>query len=276
MTPELVLMKMGMACRVPGKTMAHTTMQATRSPRILGFTIRERKVDFVFAIKRLSVGCFFMAAPDEWGIITKRCPTEKLLSLRNSYETRGNLLYNAFFIHISCCINGIDAKLSASLKRGGARMKRLIPLLFMLALPAALFAQSQPSREAKMLTQFGLNDTQVSQVMDIQKKAMTTVRQDRVHIRLLRAQMAQDLLPAKVDMQAVNDLITQEAQTRADMQKAFVGARVQLRQIMGDDAFHMYVKHFMAIHRRGWMRRFRNERMHQEWGAQMDEGQQGS
>ena len=155
-------------------------------------------------------------------------------------------------------------------------MKRLICLLFVLVLPTALFAQSQPSREAKMLTQFGLNDTQVSQVMDIQKKTMTTVRQDRVHIRLLRAQMAQDLLPAKVDMQAVNDLITQEAQTRADMQKAFVGARVQLRQIMGDDAFHMYVKHFMAIHRRGWMRRFRNERMHQEWGAQMDEGQQGS
>ena len=90
-----------------------------------------------------------------------------------------------------------------------------------------------------MLAQFGLNDTQVSQVIDIQKKTMTTLRQDRVHIRLLRAQMAQDLLPAKVDMQAVNDLINQEAQTRADMQKAFVGARVQLRQIMGDDTFHI-------------------------------------
>ena len=158
-------------------------------------------------------------------------------------------------------------------------MKRMIPLLFVLVLPTALFAQSQPSREAKMLTQLGLNDTQVSQVIDIQKKTMATVRQDRVHIRLLRAQMAQALLPAKVDMQAVNDLINQETQTRADIQKALVGARVQLRQIMGDDAFHMYVKHLMAMHRhhfRGWMRRFRNERMPQEWGAQIDGGQQGS
>ena len=76
-------------------------------------------------------------------------------------------------------------------------MKRLIPLLFVLLLPTALFAQSQPSHETKMLTQAGLNDTQIAQVMDIQKKTMTTVRQDRVHVRLLKAEMAVALLPAK-------------------------------------------------------------------------------
>ena len=113
--------------------------------------------------------------------------------------------------------------------------------------------------------------------MDIQKKTMTTMRQDRVHIRLLKAEMAQALLPANVDMQAVNNLITQEAQTRADIQKARVGARVQLRQIMGDDIFHMYVRHLMAMHRqhfRGWGRRFGEERMHQERGARMNGDQQ--
>ncbi len=145
----------------------------------------------------------------------------------------------------------------------------------MLVLPTALFAQSQPSREAKMLTQFGLTDTQISQVMDIQKKTTTTVRQDRVHIRLLKAQMAEDLLPAKVDMQAVNDLINQEAQTRADMQKALIGARVQLRQIMGDDNFRLYLRHLMAMHRL----RFRDrnggqwgERMSRDRGYPMDRG----
>jgi hypothetical protein len=138
-----------------------------------------------------------------------------------------------------------------------AQMKRLIPLLFVLGLPTALFAQNQPNRETKMLQQFGLTDTQVSQVMDIQKKTITTVRQDRVHIRLLKAQIAQDLLPAKVDMQAVNDLISQEAQTRADMQKSLVGAKVQVRQIMGDDNFRIYLRHLKARywhHSRGWNR----------------------
>ena len=124
---------------------------------------------------------------------------------------------------------------------------------------------------------FGLNDTQISQVMDIQKKTMTTMRQDRVHIRLLEAKMAQALLPANVDMQAVNNLITQEAQTRADIQKARVGARVQLRQIMGDDIFHMYGRHLMAMHRqhfRSWGRRFGEERMHQERGVRKNGDQQ--
>ena len=155
-------------------------------------------------------------------------------------------------------------------------MKRLIPLLLVLLLPSALFAQSQPSREAKMFAKFGLNDTQISQVMDIQKKTMTTMRQDRVHIRLLKAQMAQALLPANVDMQAVNNLITQEAQTRADIQKTRVGARVQLRQIMGDDIFHRYVRHLMAMHKQhflGWGRRFWEERMHQERGVNGDRQQ---
>ncbi len=130
-----------------------------------------------------------------------------------------------------------------------ADMKRFIPLLFLLVLPAALFAQTQPGPETQMLKQLGLNDSQISQVTDIQKNVMTTIRQDRVHIRLLQAQIAQALLPAKVDMQAVNDLINQAAQSRADIQKALVGAQVQLRQLMGDDNYRAYMRRLMAAHR---------------------------
>jgi hypothetical protein len=158
-----------------------------------------------------------------------------------------------------------------------AQMKRLIPLLFVLVLPTALFAQGQPSHEAKMLSQFGLTDTQISQVMDIQKKTMITVRQDRVHIRLLKAEMAQALLPAKVDMQAVNDLINQEAQTKADLQKAMVQAKVQLRQIMGDELFYTYERHLKAMHRHhGWRKGFGEENMGQEGGPHMEGDQQRS
>jgi hypothetical protein len=154
----------------------------------------------------------------------------------------------------------------------------LIPFFFALLLPAALFAQNQPGGEMKMLKQFGLDDSKVSQVMDIQTKTMTTVRQDRVRVRLLKAQMAQALLPAKADMQAVNDLVNQEAQTRADMQKALLGARVQLRQIMGEDNFRVYMRHRMAMyrHRSGERERgFGNGRMPQRWPL-MDGNQQGS
>ncbi|MGO9409702.1 MAG: hypothetical protein ACLQCB_03000 [Spirochaetia bacterium] len=118
-------------------------------------------------------------------------------------------------------------------------MKRLIPLVF-LVLPVALFAQSPRDQESTMLKTFGLNDSQIAQVFDIQSKTRTSVRQDAVQIRLLHAQMEKALLPASPNMQEVNGYITQISQTTADLMKAFVGARVQLRQIIGDDNFPAY------------------------------------
>ena len=133
-------------------------------------------------------------------------------------------------------------------------MKRLVALLLLL-LPAALFAQSPAApasprtRETALLRGFGLNDAQIAQVFDIQDRTRTTVRQDAVQLRLLRAQMDKALLPAAPSMQDVNGFITQMSQTRADMMKALVGARVQLRQIIGDDNFPVYAR--FIVHRFG-------------------------
>jgi hypothetical protein len=139
------------------------------------------------------------------------------------------------------------------LMRGDIRMKRLIPLVF-LALPMALFAQGFRDQETAMLKKFGLNDSQVAQVFDIQSKTRTTVRQDAVQTQLLHAQMAKALLPASPNMQEVNGYITQIAQTRADMMKALVGARVQLRQIIGEDNFPVYAR-FLRDRMDPWHRR---------------------
>ena len=129
-------------------------------------------------------------------------------------------------------------------------MKRLIPFLLLL-LPAALFAQSPRDQESTMLKKLGLTDAQVTQVLDIQSKTRSTIRQDAVQMRLLHAQMDKALLPASPNMQDVNGYITQIAQTRADMMKALVGARVQLRQIIGDDNFPAYTRFIMLRHRFG-------------------------
>ncbi|MGA2614334.1 MAG: hypothetical protein ABSG38_12920 [Spirochaetia bacterium] len=118
-------------------------------------------------------------------------------------------------------------------------MKRLIPLVF-LVLPMALFAQSPRDQETAMLKRFGLNDSQIAQVLDIQTKTRATIRQDAVQLRLLHAQMEKALLPANPNMQDVNGDITQITQTHADLMKTFVAARVQLRQIIGEDNFPAY------------------------------------
>ncbi len=120
-------------------------------------------------------------------------------------------------------------------------MKRLIPFILLL-LPAALFAQGFKDQETALLKRFGLNDSQVSQVLDIQSKTRAAVKQDRVQIQLLHAQMAKALLPTSPNMQDVNGYITQISQARADMMKTVVGARVQLRQIIGDDNFPAYTR----------------------------------
>jgi hypothetical protein len=122
-------------------------------------------------------------------------------------------------------------------------MKRLAVFLLLCALPAALFAQGRPDPEKQFLQQRGLNDAQVTQVLDIQGKVRAALRADVVQLRLLRAQMDKALLPApaSVDMQAVNGFISQMAQVRVDMQKTLVGAQLQLRTILGDDGFRAYM-----------------------------------
>lgn len=132
-------------------------------------------------------------------------------------------------------------------------MKRLLPVFFALILPMAGFAQSSQGPEAKMLKQLGLNDGQVSQVMDIQGKTQTSVHANAVQLRLLRAQLDKALLPSTVDMQGVNTLITQMGQVRVDMQKALVAARVQLRQIMGDGSFRAYARYIRHENSAGYV-----------------------
>jgi hypothetical protein len=130
-------------------------------------------------------------------------------------------------------------------------MKRRFLFFFVLLVPVALFAQTPQSRDVRDLKQLGLTDAQVTQVLDIQRKTEAAVRQDAVQIRLLRAQREKALLPATVDMQAVNGLIDQESAARAHLQKNMVAARVQMRQIMGDDAARTYFRYIRWEHRAG-------------------------
>jgi hypothetical protein len=134
-------------------------------------------------------------------------------------------------------------------------MKRLITIFFLM-LPVALFAQSPRDRETAMLKNFGLNDSQIAQVFEIQDKTRATIRQDAAQLRLLHAQLRKALLPANPSMQEVNGFIDQMAQTRSDLLKASVGARVQLRQIIGEENFPAFSRFLMRRYRFGYRHGF--------------------
>jgi hypothetical protein len=118
-------------------------------------------------------------------------------------------------------------------------MSKFTPLIVLALVlsPAFLFAQTLQNRESGALRQLGLSDTQISQVLDLQTKMQTTVRDNMVHLRLIRAQIDEALLPDNPNMQKVNGLVDDQARIRAGMEKELLADRVKLRQIVGDQLY---------------------------------------
>ncbi len=69
-----------------------------------------------------------------------------------------------------------------------------------------------------------------------------TLRADITHIRLVRAQIAEALLPSASgpDAKAIDALIEMKGQFRIDIDKQIMSARLQLLKIMGDGNFAKY------------------------------------
>jgi Spy/CpxP family protein refolding chaperone len=136
-------------------------------------------------------------------------------------------------------------------------MRKLCILALVAFIPLAAFAQSPAAKPAdrqdELLKSFKLSDAQIAQVRDIEKTARTTIESDFAHLQLLNSQIKVALLPASgnVDLPAVNKLIDQKAQLRAEMEKAMVAAKVQLTQIMGKDNFDKYFRDLRSRMPRG-------------------------
>jgi hypothetical protein len=130
-------------------------------------------------------------------------------------------------------------------------MKRFLPVLFALLIPATMFAQGRKADENNLLKSFGLDDSQVTQVMAIQKATRETVRTDFTHARLVQAQIAEALLPANPDKGAIDSLIERKGQLRTDIEKTIMSARLQVVKIIGADNFPKYARFVMgSMHKR--------------------------
>lgn len=137
-------------------------------------------------------------------------------------------------------------------------MQKLVIVALVTLIPLTLFAQvptSKPmdpyptkDRQMALLKSFKLSDVQIAQILNIEKTTRSAVQGDFAHIKLLNAQIRVALLPsnANPDLQAIDKLIDQKTQFRADAEKAFAAAKVQLTQIMGEDNF----SRFLHVHRR--------------------------
>lgn len=123
-------------------------------------------------------------------------------------------------------------------------MKRIPMLAMALLVPVVLFAQTPLDRNAAALKRLGLTDDQAAKVEAVVTATRTKVKDDLVHIRLIKAQIDEAILPstAQPDMGAVGKLVDQQSQLRADMEKSLLSAEVQLIQIMGRENFQKYYR----------------------------------
>ncbi len=126
-------------------------------------------------------------------------------------------------------------------------MKRLALGIVALVLPVALFAQTMHDHRDRFLKSLNLSDSQISQVQSVEKSTRTKNRQAFAHVRVLKAEIAEALLADTIDTDKVDGLIDQAAQTVAGIQKNRIATLVQLKQIMGDDAFQRFLA---VIHHR--------------------------
>jgi Spy/CpxP family protein refolding chaperone len=136
-----------------------------------------------------------------------------------------------------------------------AALVTLIPLALFAQVPAAKPMDRPGDRQIELLKSFKLSDAQIAQVQDIEKSTRTATQSDFAHLQLLNAQIKVALLPSSgnPDLQAVDKLIDQKAQLRAEMEKSLVSAKVQLTQIMGKDNFEKFFRTLrMHMPRRGF------------------------
>ncbi len=120
-------------------------------------------------------------------------------------------------------------------------MRGLFLLLCALAFPVAVPAQGTSNPGNHELKSLNLSDTQIAQVLNLQEIARTKALQTRAHLRVLRAEIAENLLADPVDLNAVDALVDQAAQSAAELRKARVTTMIELRRVMGDDAYESYV-----------------------------------
>jgi len=137
-------------------------------------------------------------------------------------------------------------------------MKRSLFVLLALLVPALAFSQGQnigpgqgmgrgrAADENSLLKSFGLTDAQVTQVTTIEKSTRDAVKADMTHIELVQAQIAEALLPANPDANAVNALIDKKSQFRTDIEKQLMAARIQLVKIMGSDNYAKFARSVMS------------------------------
>ena len=112
-------------------------------------------------------------------------------------------------------------------------MKRLMLLLF-LGLLAVGFSYAQDWDDPELLQRLDLDEQQVQKIREIFEETEKEIRQARLEIDVLRAQLRKLLFEEQVDMRDVERMLRQSLEWELKERMAQIRRQVELRKLLGD------------------------------------------
>ena len=130
-----------------------------------------------------------------------------------------------------------------------------VAVLSFLATGASAQAPAEPMNRGghPFLKHLGLTDDQVGQVESILKSSAALYRTDRAQIKVLRAEVELALTKSSPDQKAISALVDKKLQIQGEIEKQRITEELQIRQIVGDDAYFQVRGALFRAHHRGGM-----------------------
>lgn len=129
-------------------------------------------------------------------------------------------------------------------------MKRFLPLLLLLLLPALLQAQDLQSQARHYLASLGVSKVDIEKVIQIQTQTRQHVREAQLELNILKAELEKTLFPINVDMKRVHQLLEESLQWKMKSELATIQERVELRKLLGDYKYAEYRRFVVDAARR--------------------------
>lgn len=112
-------------------------------------------------------------------------------------------------------------------------MKKVL-MICMLGLLAVGFTYSQDWENPEVLERLGLEKDDVEQVREIFEKTEKEIRQARIELDILKAQLRKLLFEEQVNMREVERQLRQSLEWELKQRMAHIRRQVQLRELLGD------------------------------------------
>ena len=115
-------------------------------------------------------------------------------------------------------------------------MRRLL-LIVVLALITAGLAQAQDWENPEFLKRLDLEEQQIQQLRAIFERTEREIREARIEVDILKAQLRKLLFEAEVNMREVERLLRQSLDWELKERMAHIRRQVELRELLGDGKY---------------------------------------